>query len=124
MKKTLLVLALALVAVFASSAFAAGEVSIYTGHDTKLTVASYPSDWEVVSVQRHGLPLELNLAPNKWNVNTLNLAYELNSASKRLSEMYTVSFRTAEKTTVVMTLRIPSGEVVFAPNNKPASPKR
>lgn len=123
MRKTMIFLALALVAVFASSAFAAGEVTIYTGRDTRLTVASYPSDWEVVSVQRHGLPLNLSLTPNTWNVENLDLVAELNSASKRLSEMYTVSFRTAEKTTKVMTIRIPGDEVVFAPNNNPASPK-
>lgn len=91
------------------------ENGFFIDTDVNGSTVNIPSYWEVVSVQRHGLPL--NLYEN-FGGNTAILSNNLNEASKRLSHMYTVTFKVHVTTEVkrfeVRTLTIPDPRVTFA----------
>ncbi len=82
--------------------------------DVNGSTVRIPSYWEVLSVQRHGLPLNLY---EDYGGNTATLSYGLNKASERLSRVYTVTFKvhvTAEINRFeVRTLTIPEGNITF-----------
>jgi len=90
------------------------ENGFFIDTDVNGSTVNIPSYWEVVSVQRHDLPL--NLLEGRAYAEPI--AFELNKASERLSRMYTVTFKVHVTETVkrfeVRTLTIPDPRVTFA----------
>ncbi|TSC60339.1 MAG: hypothetical protein LiPW15_217 [Parcubacteria group bacterium LiPW_15] len=83
--------------------------------DGSTSTVHLPDGWEIMSVQRHGLPLNLHVG---FGDDAYHLAVELNEASERLAHTYTVTcrvsatFKTAARFEV-RTLTIPGEKITF-----------
>lgn len=81
-----------------------------------MTVVTLPKFWNVVSVQRHAVPLQMSLDVQTSHSTARFIIDSLNKASERDSHLYTVTFRSTAGCLETRTLKFPHEKVRFVTN--------